>query len=91
MIRAGHIARNRKGDHTVATGRGDTRALARKRLNGLVKRIARTVSLILGPALKLELLIAAFNVILHSVFELVKVILKTIFDRSRRCRDSTER
>ena len=83
LIGARDGTRNRKGDHAVATGRSDTRALARKRFNGLVKRIARTVGLILGLALKFEFFVAAFNVVFQGVFELVKMVFEAPFDRSR--------
>ena len=81
LIGARDGTRNRKGNHAVATGRGDTRALARKRFNGLVKRIACTVSLVLGLAHELKLFVAAFDVAFQGVFKLVKVILEAVFDR----------
>ena len=81
LIGARDGTRNRKGDHAVATGRSNTRALARKRFNGLVKRIARTVGFVLGLTLELELLVATVDVVLQGVFKLVKVILEAVFDR----------
>ena len=83
LIGARNGTRNRKGDHAVATGRSDTRTLARKRFNGLVKRIARTVGLILGLTLKFEFFVAAFDVVFQSLFELIEVVLEAPFDRSR--------
>ncbi len=56
-----------------------------------VKRIARTVSLVLGLAHELELFVAAFDVVFQSVFESIKVVLEAVFDRSRRSRNGTER
>ena len=91
MIGAGNVTRNCKGDHAVASRWGDTRALAGKRFNGLVKRIARTVGLILGLTLKFEFYVAAFNVVFQGVFELVKVVFEAVFDRSRRRCNGTER
>ena len=69
MIGAGNVTRNCKGDHAVTARWGDTRALAGKRFNGLVKRIARTVGLILGLTLKFEFFVAAFDVVFQSLFE----------------------
>ena len=83
LIGARDGTRNRKGDHAVATGRSDTRALARKRFNGLVKRIARTVGLVFGLTLELELFVAAFDVVFQGLFELIEVVLEAPFDRSR--------
>ena len=91
MIGAGNVTRNCKGDHAVTARWGDTRALAGKRFNGLVKRIARTVGLILGLTLKFEFFVAAFDVVFQSLFESIKVVLKAVFDRSRRSRNGTER
>ena len=83
LIGARDGTRNRKGDHAVATGRSDTRALARKLLDGLVKRIARTIGLVFGLTLELELFVAAFDVVFQGLFELVKVVFEAPFDRSR--------
>ena len=83
MIGAGNVTRNCKGDHAVAARWGDTRALAGKRFNGLVKRIACTVGLVLGLTLELELLVAAFDVVFQGLFELIEVVLEAPFDRSR--------
>ena len=90
MIGAGHIARNRKGDHAVATGRRDTRTLTRKRLNGLIECASRAICLAFGLSLELKLFVAAFGVVFHGVFELVKVILEAVFDRCRRSGDGTQ-
>ena len=81
LIGARDGTRNRKGNHAVATGRSDTRTLARKRFDGLVKRIARTVGLVFGLTFELELFVAAFDVAFQGVFKLVKVILEAVFDR----------
>ena len=70
-----------KATTPVATGRSDTRTLARKRFDGLVKRIARTVGLVFGLTFELELFVAAFDVAFQGVFKLVKVILEAVFDR----------
>ena len=83
MIGAGNVTRNCKGDHAVAARWGDTRALAGKLLDGLVKRIACTVGLVLGLTLELELLVAAFDVVFQGLFELIEVVLEAPFDRSR--------
>ena len=82
LIGAGNITRNCKGDYAVAARWGDTRTLARKRFNGLVKRIAHTVGLVFGLTFELELFVAAFDVAFQGVFKLVKVILEAVFDRS---------
>ena len=73
--------RNRKGNHAVATGRSDTRALTGKFFDGGIERIARTVGFVLGLTLELELLVATVDVVLQGVFKLVKVILEAVFDR----------
>ena len=81
LIGAGNITRNCKGDYAVAARWGDTRTLARKRFNGLVKRIARTVGLILGLTHELKLFVPTFDVFLQGLFELVEVIFEAVFDR----------
>ena len=51
----------------------------------------RTVGLILGLTLKFEFFVAAFDVVFQSLFESIKVVLKAVFDRSRRRCNGTER
>ena len=91
MIGAGNVTRNCKGDHAVATGRSDTRTLARKRFNGLVKSIARTVGLILGLTLKFEFYVAAFDVVFQSLFEFIEVVFEAISDGRRRHKGASKR
>ena len=90
MIGAGNVTRNCKGDHAVATGRSDTRALARKRFNGLVKRIACTVGLVLGLTHEIKLFVPTFDVFLQGLFELVEVIFEAVFDERRRHEGATQ-
>ena len=83
LIGARDGTRSRKGNHAVATGRSDTRTLARKRFSGLVKGIARTVGLILGLTLKFKFFVAAVDVVFQGLFELIEVVFEAPFDRSR--------
>ena len=81
LVGTGDGARDRKGDHAVATGRGDARALTGKFFDGGIERIARTVGFVLSLTLELKLLVTTVDVVLQGVFKLVKVILEAVFDR----------